>query len=79
MQQFDDIVHGDRETLRKYFAYTGENTAREIKLPMVPARANNEAGYIKELRTAGFIVDYFKDEKSLCILYTHKKGSRTRE
>jgi ubiquinone/menaquinone biosynthesis C-methylase UbiE len=68
LQAFNDKFQGDRNKLRNFWAYMNDKS-QEIKLPMIPARANNEAGYRKEMISAGFTVELFKNEKNQCVFY----------
>ena len=54
------------------------NTGKAVFIPLVPARARNKADYIKELTSAGFIVDEFIEmgENTKCMysasIHAHK-------
>ena len=72
------------ETIEQWTAITGEDyttpqsrTASqngmniEVHIPLVPARAKNKDGYIKEFGDAGFIVDDFIEmEPDEAIVYS---------
>ena len=64
-------------TLLDYPAYVN-GKKRNIKLLRIPARANSEKGYKKELKEAGFTVEFFRAEGLSCIMYAtlDKKGKK---
>ncbi len=68
IQDFMKITHSDYITLNDYVAYIS-GKMHKVKLPRLPARANNEEGYRKEFIEAGFTIDYFKKRKMECIFY----------
>jgi SAM-dependent methyltransferase len=67
-EEFVNTCHGDYSRLYDYPAYV-DGEMHLIKLPKIPARINNEEGYKRELKEAGFTVAYFKDEGNQCIIY----------
>ena len=77
-EEFVEKHYGDYSQLEEYQAYT-DGKIMKIKLPRIPARFNNEQGYQKELKAAGFTIDYFNVENELCIIYahTHENISKT--
>ncbi|MGD1118231.1 MAG: class I SAM-dependent methyltransferase [Dehalococcoidales bacterium] len=69
---FEDFLEksvGNNMKLHDYAAYT-DGEQRQIKLPGIPARFNNENGYRRELEQAGFKVDRFIMERNHCIIYS---------
>ena len=68
LQEFTETTHGDYTTLHDYPAYV-DGKLITARLPRVPARVNNEPGYRKELKTAGFKVAYFTHDETQCIIY----------
>ncbi|MBN2239742.1 MAG: class I SAM-dependent methyltransferase [Dehalococcoidales bacterium] len=56
-------------TLHDYSAYK-DDEQHTVRLPRVPARFNNEAGYRRELEDAGFSVEHFEPDDWLCIMHT---------
>lgn len=73
IEQFNRKFSGEQKAPQKYSAFVN-GKERNVELPGLPARANNEAGYRKELSAAGFNLDYFKIIPGLCIMYAGKKG-----
>jgi ubiquinone/menaquinone biosynthesis C-methylase UbiE len=69
-KEFVETVYGDDAELHDYPAYI-DGKQKIIRLPRIPARANNERGYRKELQNAGFVVDQFRVEGTHCIIYVH--------
>ena len=68
LQQFNKAFTDDQKTPANYTAYV-DGKKRIIELPTLPARANNEEGYRKELNKAGFKVEYFQRIMTMCIIY----------
>jgi SAM-dependent methyltransferase len=75
---FAKITRCNYTTLLNYPAYV-DGKKRKIKLTRIPARANNEEGYKKELQEARFTVVFFRIEDLSCIMYVtlDKKGKKT--
>lgn len=74
---FDDYRNRfkpDLETLEERKAYS-QGQFRTIRLPRLPARANNEAGYRRELCQAGLNIEFFKAENGNCIFYAGKSNT----
>jgi SAM-dependent methyltransferase len=46
-----------------------DNKRYTVKVPRVPARFNNETGYRRELKAAGFSVECFESDGWMCIMY----------
>jgi SAM-dependent methyltransferase len=75
LDQFNKTFSNDQKGPGNYTAFVnGEK--RIVELPRLPARANNEEGYRKELTRAGLNIAYFKQVMTLCTIYTSimKKG-----
>jgi ubiquinone/menaquinone biosynthesis C-methylase UbiE len=77
LQDFAKITRCNYKILLDYPAYV-DGKKRKIKLARIPARANNEEGYRKELQEAGFRVVFFRIEGLSCIIYAtlDKKGKK---
>ncbi len=69
LQQFNKAFSDDQKAPTSYTAYV-RGKQRKVELPRLPARANNEEGYRKELKAAGFTVEYFSKERNQCMIYT---------
>ena len=61
-------VENDYTTLHDYPAWA-DGKEYTIRLPRLPARANNEAGYRAELERAGLEVEYFTSDGWMCSMY----------
>ena len=72
LEQFNRLFDEDEKGLTAYKAHF-DGKIKIIDLPRLPARANNEAGYRKELTRAGFRIDYLKRAPALCIISASKK------
>ncbi|UCD08264.1 MAG: class I SAM-dependent methyltransferase [Dehalococcoidales bacterium] len=74
MQEISDFrdwlekTGNEYDTLYDYPAYK-DDKQYTVRIPRVPARFNNEAGYRKELERAGFTVKYFASDGWMCIMY----------
>lgn len=59
-EQWKQITGDDYETPFNR-TIKGESGDVEVWVPLVPARANNRAGYYKEMHLAGFVVENFEE------------------
>ncbi len=67
-REFVETSYGDYSALHDYPAYI-DGKRKTLRLPRIPARSNNERGYRKELKEAGFIIEHFRILGTQCIIY----------
>jgi SAM-dependent methyltransferase len=72
-QDWLEKTGNEYDTLHDYPAYK-DNERYTVKAPRVPARFNNESGYRRELKAAGFRVEYFESDGRMCIIYASVYG-----
>jgi SAM-dependent methyltransferase len=74
IHSFDEYVKRfkpDLAALDERDAYAGGKRV-QIKLPRLPARAENEAGYREEFTKAGFVISKFVAYERTCAIYVTK-------